>query len=82
MKESKLKKSKPRKSREDLPCLYDYWTDKRGNLKKDILSRNKRKPDVILFPADRVKIFLEMGDKGFLTGKALEDYVNLKKGGI
>lgn len=53
--------------------------------KYDYLNNNKRiltiakNPDVILIPGfNYPQTFIEMGEKGYLKGNALKDYLNLK----
>jgi len=58
--------------------LYDYYG--LGKSKGYIhLSYTKKKVDIVLMGDDMIITFLDMGDKGFLTGKAYIDYTKLKE---
>ncbi|MBU1067324.1 hypothetical protein KKE60_06025 [Patescibacteria group bacterium] len=58
--------------------LYDYYGSGRssGHI---YLSYTKKKIDVVLMGDDMIITFMDMGDKGLLTGKAYIDYIQLKE---
>lgn len=55
--------------------LYDYL-----NGDKSILTRDGKKPNVVILPHFSEGSFMHMGDTGFLTGEALKDYLDMKGG--
>jgi len=65
---------------EEERTLYDYFEKPSEKMDSISLTYTEEKSDVVLLPPDALKTFLEMGDKGFLKGKAFIDYTNLKEG--
>lgn len=54
--------------------LYDYF---KGD--KCRLSHDGKKVHVVIIPNFSDSSFVEMGDKGFLIGDALKDYIAIKE---
>lgn len=55
---------------------YDYLYPN----KKDILTRDGKKPDIILIPGLSDNTLIEIGNLGFLKGQAYLDYLERKGG--